>query len=527
MDTEAAHASSWPWSRARASGRRPAFGEEPAVSAASVEDLRRLFAEQKRLLEEQGREIADLRRRLDETSAVALASRNTLAEMREKPAAPTVPAGVEERLARMEQDVQRFPELTEKTVTAGEFPGSMRIPGSDAALRIGGLVRMVSVNSQDAIGTDDRFVTSSIPAAGTEAARQGARTTYSAQPSRFNFDLRTPTGVGAMRAFIEGDFAAETGSTSLFRLRHAYGQWRKLTVGQTWSTFSDPEAEPIGIDREGLNAISLFRQAQFRWTHPFGERLALALAAENPSPEISAPDGAPVPGVNRVPDVVARLRWTPGEKTLAHGSLGSWRHDRLSGGGHVQLAFLLRQIRGENLPGATFSTLGAGFHYSGRISSPFQADRDRILFAVAGGWGIGRYITDLRTLGGQDAVYDPRTNTLEAIPLLSGYVGYEHRWVPTLRSTATWGTVYVDNLDLQTGDAFHRTDRASLNLLWSPIPRIDLVTEFLWGRRINKDGRPRRGDAAPVRHHVPLLMRSVELTSTTQEAMDSSPCSTR
>ncbi len=96
-------------------------------------------------------------------------------------------------------------------------------------------------------------------------------------------------------------------------------------------------------------------------------------------------------------------------------------------------------------------------------------------------------------MGGQDAVYDPATNTLQALPVLSGYVGYEHWWIPTLRSTATWGTVYVDNLDVQTGGALHRTDRATLNLSWSPIPRIDIVSEFLWGRRLNKDGH--RGEA--------------------------------
>jgi hypothetical protein len=469
-----------------------AFGEQAPPAAASLEELRLLFAEQKRLVEEQGRELADLRRRLDETRTLAVASRNELAELRERPSATSVPSGVEERLARMEQDVHRFPELAEQAVTAGDFPGSMHIPGSDAALRIGGQVRMTSIDSFDPIGTDDRFVTSSIPVEGSEAASEGDRTVYTAAPSRYSFDLRTPTGVGAMRAFIEGDFAG-TGSGNSFRLRHAYGQWRKLTIGQTWSTFSDPEANPDGIDFEGLNAISHFRQAQFRWTHPFGERLALALAAENPSPSISAPDGSLVPGVNQVPDLVARLRWAPGEKTLAHGGLGNWRRDRLGGGGHVQLAFLLRQIRGEYDPNATVSTPGAGVHYSGRITSPWHADRDRILFALAGGWGIGRYITDLRTLGGQDAVYDPATNTLQALPVLSGYAGYEHWWIPTLRSTATWGTVYVDNPEIQTGGAMHRTDRATLNLSWSPIPRIDIVSEFLWGRRINKDGQ--RGEA--------------------------------
>jgi hypothetical protein len=472
-------------------GPATAFGEQVEPAPAAIEELRQLFAEQKRVVEEQGREIAELRRKLDETSTLALAARNEVAELRDKPPAPSVPAAVEERLDRMEEDVHRFPELAEQTVTAGEFPGSMRIPGSDAALRIGGQVRMQSVNSFDPIGTEDRFVTSSIPVEGSEAAGKGDRTIYTAAPSRYNFDLRTPTGVGAMRAFIEGDFSAP-GAGNLFRLRHAYGQWRKLTVGQTWSTFSDPEAEPSGIDREGLNAISLFRQAQFRWTHPFGERLTLALAAENPAPDISAPNGSPVPGVNQVPDLVTRLRFSPGEKTLVHGGLGDWRRDRLSGGGHVQLAFLLRQIRGEQVPGVTLSTTGAGFHYSGRITSPWRGDRDRILFALAGGWGIGRYINDLGNLG-QDAVYDPATNTLEALPVGSAYLGYEHWWSRTVRTTATWGTVVVDNLEVQTGGAFQRTDRASLNLSWSPIPRLDLVGEFLWGRRIDKNGQ--RGEA--------------------------------
>ena len=410
-----------------------------------------------------------------------------MAELRAQAPAASVPVAVEERLARMEQDVQRLPELEQATVTAGEFPGSMRIPGSDAALRVGGLVRMTSINSFDAIGTEDRFVTSSIPVEGTEDARQGARTTYSTRPSRFNVDLRTPTGVGAMRAFLEADFAGAAGSASVFRLRHAYGQWRKLTVGQTWSTFSDPEADPIGIDREGLNAISLLRQAQFRWTHPLGERLAFALAAENPSPDISTASGSPVPGVNQVPD------WSPGSAGRRAGgpsfrarSIGattasaatatsSWRSCS------VRSAPSSIRARRSPRPARACTTAGA----SARRGTPTgTASSSR----PPGGWGIGRYITDLSTFGGQDAVYDPEANTLEALPVLSAYVGYEHRWIPALRSTATWGTVYVDNPDIQEGSALHRTDRATLNLLWSPVPRIDLVAEFLWGRRTDKDG---------------------------------------
>ncbi len=484
-----------------------ALAQEAPGRASSLAELRELIdaqktaldgyrarlEEQDRRLEDQGREIGELRKKTEETSALALASHNQVAELKQKPPAPTAPAAVEARLAQVEQDVPRLPELTKTTVTASEFPGSFPIPGTDAGLRIGGLVRMVSVRTFDALGTDDRFVTSSIPIAGSEAAGKGDRTTYSARPSRFNFDLRTPTGIGDMRAFIEGDFF---GSDNSLRLRHAYGQGRRFLLGQTWSTFSDPEAEPGGIDFEGLNAISIIRQAQVRWTQPLGERLTLALAAENPAPDISAADGSPVQGVNQVPDLIVRLRWTPREKTLGLGGLFHLAGDLMRGESHAQVAFLVRQVRGEYVPNATLSTQGAGLHLSGRLAPPWPADRDRILFALTGGWGIGRYITDLGSLGGQDAVYDPATNTLQALPEGSGYLGYEHWWTPTLRSTATFGVVAVDNLDVQAGDAFHRTQRATLNVSWSPIKRIDLVSEFLWGERINKDGQ--RGEARQI-----------------------------
>ena len=126
-------------------------------------------------------------------------------------------------------------------------------------------MRATWVSTFDPLNVQDRFETSAIPVGGGTAASDGGSVDVIATPSRFNFDLRTPTGVGYMRAFIEGDFG---GAKSTLRLRHAYGQWRRLIFGQTWSTFADPEAEHDGIDFEGLNAIVRFRQAQVRWSFP-------------------------------------------------------------------------------------------------------------------------------------------------------------------------------------------------------------------------------------------------------------------
>jgi len=238
----------------------------------SVAELARLVADQGRALEEQKREIEELRRQLDETKQLSLAAHNRLEELAKAPPAPTVTAAVEERLAEIEASVQQIPDVPKDVVSAGDFPGSIRIPGTDVGLKVAGLVRTTGVATLGALGTEDRFVTSSIPVEGSAEAGKESRFVLSAIPSRFNLDLRTPTGVGAMRAFIEGDFA---GSSRVFRLRHAYGQWQGLLIGQTWSTFADPEAEPDGIDFEGLNAIALFRQPLVRYTHRFGERFSL------------------------------------------------------------------------------------------------------------------------------------------------------------------------------------------------------------------------------------------------------------
>jgi hypothetical protein len=451
----------------------------PAVSVAvSVADLAKLVADQGRALDEQKREIAALRKELEQTKQLSLSASNRVAAMEKTAPAPTVSAAVEERLAEIEASVAQIPDVPKGVVSAGDFPGSIRIPGTDVGLRIGGLVRTTAVATLGPLGSEDRFVTSSIPVAGTPEAGKEPRFVLTAIPSRFNLDLRTPTGVGAMRAFIEGDFA---GSDRLFRLRHAYGQWQGLVIGQTWSTFADPEAEPNGIDFEGLNAIALFRQPLVRYTRSFGEHYSLAAALENPSPNITNAQG-----VSRTPDLVIRARWQPAEGF--NGPLGIMNVFQRNA--HVNVALLFRQIRGEPLdqPNTTISTAGFGLGVSGRLASPIEVDKGQVTFSAYAGSGIGRYITDLGSLGGQDAYYDPATKTIDALPVFAWYLGYERRWSRQLRSTFTYGTVLVENVELQPGDSFHMSNRGSFNLTWSPIPRIDVVGEFLFGNRIDKDG---------------------------------------
>ena len=380
-------------------------------------------------------------------------------------------AAANERIKKLEKTTKNLPEAAD-VVSAGDFPGSLRIPGTNAALKVGGQVRVILVDSLAPIGSDDRFVTSSIPVRGTATAEQGARLAMTAIPSRFNFDVRSPSSVGDLRAFIEADFAGTNGT---LRLRHAFAQRGLLLVGQTWSTFSDPEAEPDSIDFEGLNAISLFRPVQVRYTLPVAEKLTLAAALENPKPEVTS-----ATGVSKLPDIVLRLRWDAGQ------ALGPFMRTV----GHLQAAVVLRQLRAvpESMPDKAAFTPGYGLGLSGRLNTGWIFEGDDLTFSAYAGAGIGRYITDLDTFGGQDAVFDPAGGSLEVLPVVAGYLGYEIGWTEKVRSTLTAGWVQVSNLGIQAGDSLEKTLRGSANVMWSPEPRLDFVVEFLGGKRWNKDG---------------------------------------
>ena len=70
----------------------------------------------------------------------------------------------------------------------------------------------------------------------------------------------------------------------------------------------------------------------------------------------------------------------------------------------------------------------------------------------------------------------------------SGYFSFQHWWSRKARSTWVYSWVRVNNADFQAGDAYDRTDRATMNLLFSPVPRIDIGGEILWGQRKDRSG---------------------------------------
>jgi hypothetical protein len=56
----------------------------------------------------------------------------------------------------------------------------------------------------------------------------------------------------------------------------------------------------------------------------------------------------------------------------------------------------------------------------------------------------------------------------------------------------------VDNLDFQKDDAYRTTNRLSVNLVFSPIERIDAGIEYVYGTRDNKNGERGNSDQIQI-----------------------------
>jgi hypothetical protein len=442
------------------------------------------MANQRKLLIAQSEQIAGLKQELDSLRGPGAAVAAAQAEQAQLTTRPVEEQPASEILLTGTKTQQQLDTETEKRVSAAQvddptqdlltrLPGAWRLPGTDAAFRIGGYVKSSAVYNQDPLEIKDRFIVGSIPVSEVSDANPQAQSSITASQSRLNFDMREPTNFGILRAFIEGDFAEDNDT---FRLRHAFGQWHQVLAGKTWSTFVDTEASPEEVDFEGLNGRVNVRQSQVRIMPTLGDAYKFQFSLEDPNPQVQNGDG-----VTRMPDIVASASFQPTTRL------------------HLRTALIARQIRAQQ--SADFGRgvekeYGWGLSLSGRFTTPRFGERDSALFQLNGGSGIGRYVNDLSSVGNFDGVFNPANGELKLFDVLAGYVSWQHWWSSTLRSNFTLGIVDVDNPGFVSGDAYQRTTRFSSNLLWSPTPRINLGFEYLWGSRENEDGAD--GDAQQV-----------------------------
>jgi len=375
-----------------------------------------------------------------------------------------------------------------QAVTAGEFPGSIKLPGTNTSFKVGGYVAAhLHYTTIQGLG-DNSFFIGSIPAAGSAQDNSNGQTRILAKQTRFNIQTRTPSDFGQIRTHIEGDFFGAGGNenasnSSTFRLRHAYGTVGNFMAGQTWSNFMILGTLPDTIDFAGPVAIPFARQGQIKYTVPFEGGWRLEVSVENPQSRRIAGDpvgtgsfGAfPESNADQIPDFTAKVTWG-----------GAW--------GFVSLAGLVGALDIDTVFTAPCAvcgpiddmTLAWGVHAGGRVNT---WGKDSAAAAVVYTDGSGRYVNPFGVYpSGYVDMRVPGSPDIETIDHLGGHASYEHWWADNLYSTATAAiaTWDVPNAGTHPGVSFLGTGSTEIyvsgNLQWQPAAGVTMGVEYLWGR---------------------------------------------
>lgn len=446
-----------------------------AADQATLDKLTKLIEAQQAALEAQSKELQNLRTQVQSLQGQQKETAEAVVEQKKAIAAAPKSSGTQTAAA---------PAGDKKYVEQGDFAGSIKVPGTDVSFKMGGQVKVDAMYTPDQTSglSEDLFQTRTINTGNPNTA---GRSRAHARETRLNLDVRSPTEYGDLRAFAEFDLFGQTVAKPQsqvngydVRLRHAWVQVGDWMVGQNWSTFNDVAAFAETLDFAQVNGESFVRQPQIRWTNKFDGGLSLAVAAENPEGDIS--DTAPLPisqvQSDGIPDMIAALKWEQ-----------DW--------GHLQTGLLYRKLAIDN--GAVDVSENAyGMNLSGKIKTNIFSDKDSLKFQVNYGDGIGRYINDLQVTRGEsfDAVLNG--GDLETLKAYGGYVSYQAVFNPKWRSNLTGGYVYIDQPDFQPAGSMESTTYLSYNLIWSPIPKLDLGVELLYGQREDVGGAD--GDAKRV-----------------------------
>jgi len=261
-------------------------------------------------------------------------------------------------------------------------------------------------------------------------------------------------------------------------------------AGQWLSLWADTDAVPEVVDATGfIGAMDGLtnRNPQFRYTLAAPGGLSVAVSLEDPEAEGVSNAGLglvgagafdttsstpPLGGIDRVPDVIARLRIDQG-----------W--------GHAALSAVYRDQKIVAPTAARINKNSWGVEASGHLNT-FGKDTLKGVFMA--GQGLGRYMSDMRNVASLQVGPGINSSNAHEPFAYGGNVSYTHFWTGSLRSSANVGYSRVRNEDalitsaaVRAGlDKWHVGGRA--NLIWSPVPQVDLGVEYFVARRTVESG---------------------------------------
>ena len=390
-----------------------------------------------------------------------------------------------EALQRKVGELEMKQETTEKkqaavpdnVVTGGTTKGSFKLPGSNTSVTLGGYVKLDAVLSNPSAGVDtkgDLFLDpTAIPVGPTAGNNERNQVKFGARESRLFVKTNTPTSVGDLNTHVEFDFYGADGNESVsnshgFRLRHAYGTLGNFLAGQTWTNFMNPASLPDTLDFGGPVGQIFDRQAQVRWTQPFGGPGSAtsgqwSVGVENPEAVVQIPGGASFRAdTDRLPDVTGQI--------LFNTSIGK-----------ISVHGLVRQVRVDaKTPAVVDEKLGGAVSVAGVIPT---VGKDDFRFTASAGNAIGRYSDGFfpdGVVGSDGQIRLPKQ--------WGWFAAYRHYWFDQLRSNLVLSTAGENNPAGAPASTNKSTRSAHVNLIWSPVANSDLGLEYIYADRETEDG---------------------------------------
>lgn len=475
------------------------------------------------------------------TTAASITAVSSVASADELPNSSTTQSSVQQRIEQLAQvgDAGTRP-APGAGVTGGSFPRSFLIPGTETSLRVGGEVRQsvdyllsgggnnINALPTNTLGSGGVLETTPLDIHGQKvpglatvpvdfAHSRSHYFLFSPRESRLHIETRTPTDWGEAGTVFEFDFLGGVASTAdpaqvanslIPRLRHAYATLGPWQVGQTYTWLFDTESHTETLDFGGEPSLGPDRQPHIRYTGriPYLPGSVFAIELDNPDTDVHTAAGkfdsdntTAFPGVVAFPAGVGTINPAGGSINPAKGGapdlvLGFQYDNPFT---HLRLGGVVRDLKYDDGHFIKKEFVGYGGGAQGWIRTNwFGWERDQIQYGLGAGDGIGRQISG-STNSALDTNYGafPITtlaaaNSVIVKPIFeyAGYIGYTHHWIDNLRSNLSAGIRHEDYHSNLIGAAQNivadkELVTAHANLIWAPLPFIDLGIEYLYGRR--------------------------------------------
>ncbi|MBM3632319.1 MAG: hypothetical protein FJX03_01235 [Alphaproteobacteria bacterium] len=357
--------------------------------------------------------------------------------------------------------------------TQSDWPASyIPIPNSNSAIRL--IFNPNIAIAYDASSyTADYMYPPALPLMGDVANLRKNRFTAQGRATQFGFKTLSHTNIGDIKTEFSldfwGDSAVAIPNNPAYqpRLRFAYIEIGRWTVGQTTSNFLDLDAVGETVDYGSVLGIS-FRHGLVKYSFPLNPKTSLNVALERSALDYTDPQGnlSAVSSATSLPELTVHLK----------------HEDNF---GHVSLRGVARQLRIKDYSSSQpfiARKNGWGVGTSGKL---FVYHKSNLFAQFNFGNGIGRYIP---IINGQSSQYNSQSRVLDPQKATNAILGFEHYWNELFRSNIIYAytKIYVSKFVPMFAGATRVTksyDQLYLNLIYSPVPPLDVGIEYEYAKR--------------------------------------------